>query len=197
MMMVNPQVPARTVKEFVAYARANPGQLSYSTSGAGSSMHLAAELFKSQSETFVLHVPYRGGGPAVGDLIAGHVQLSFATVLEAIGHVKSGRVRTLAVTGDKRVAALPDVPTLSEAGLPGFNSISWIGLLAPAGTPKDVVEKISADLRELLAADEVRQKLTDLGATPGNTTPAQFQTLIDNDRKRYATLIKDKHISAE
>ena len=197
MMMVNPQVPAKTVKEFVAYAKANPGKLSYSTAGAGSSMHLAAELFKSQSETFVLHVPYRGGGPAVGDLIAGHVQLSFATVLEAIGHVKSGRVRTLAVTGDKRVQALPDVPTLAEAGLPGFNSISWIGLLAPAGTPKEVVDKISADLRELLASDEVKQKLTELGATPGNTTPAQFQQLIDNDNKRYAKLIKDKRITAE
>jgi tripartite-type tricarboxylate transporter receptor subunit TctC len=197
MMMVNPQVPAKTVKEFIAYAKAHPGQMSYSTSGAGGAMHLAAELFKSQSGTFVLHVPYRGGGPAVADLIAGHVELCFATVLEAIGHVKSGRVRVLAVTGQRRVAALPDVPTLSEAGLPGFNSISWIGLLAPAGTPKEVVEKISADLREVLATDDVKQRLTDLGALPAGNTPAQFQQLIDTDRKRYAELIKAKDITAE
>jgi tripartite-type tricarboxylate transporter receptor subunit TctC len=197
MMMVNPNVPAKTVKEFIAYAKANPGKLSYSTSGAGGSMHLAAELFKSQSETFVLHVPYRGGGPAVGDLIAGHVQLSFATVLEAIGHVKSGRVRVLAVTGSQRVSALPDVPTLAEAGLPGFNSISWIGLLAPGGTPRDVVDKISADVREVLATDEVKTKLIELGAAPAGSTPAQFQALISSDSKRYAKLIKDKNITAE
>jgi tripartite-type tricarboxylate transporter receptor subunit TctC len=197
MMMVNAQVPAKTVKEFIAYAKERPGKLSYSSSGAGGAMHLAAELFKAQSGTFVLHVPYRGGGPAVGDLIAGHVDVTFATVLEAIGHVKSGRVRVLAVTGDKRVSALPDVPTLSEAGLPGFNSISWIGLLAPAGTPNDVVEKISADLRGVLAADDVKQKLVELGAIPAGNTPAQFEKLIDKDRKRYAQLIKDKNITAE
>ncbi|HEY4065624.1 MAG TPA: tripartite tricarboxylate transporter substrate binding protein [Burkholderiaceae bacterium] len=197
MMMVNAQLPVKTPQEFIAYAKAHPGQLSYSTSGAGSSMHLAAELFKAQSGTFILHVPYRGGGPAVADLIAGHVELSFATVLEAIGQVKSGRIRALAVTSDKRVSAIPDVPTLAEAGLPGFNSISWIGLLAPAGTPKEIVDKISSDLRAVLTDPDVKQKLTELGAIPAGTTPAQFQLLIDNDRKRYAQLIRDKHITAE
>ena len=197
MMMVNAQLPVKTAKEFIAYAQANPGKLSYSTSGAGSSMHLAAELFKAQTNTFILHVPYRGGGPAVADLIAGHVELTFATVLEAIGQVKSGRIHALAVTSEKRVSALPDVPTLSEPGLPGFNSISWIGLLAPAGTPKEIVEKISADMRAVLTDPEVKQKLTELGAIPAGTTPAQFQQLIDNDRKRYEQLIKDKHITAE
>jgi tripartite-type tricarboxylate transporter receptor subunit TctC len=197
MMMVNAQLPVKTAQEFIAYAKANPGKLSYSTSGAGSSMHLAAELFKAQSGTFILHVPYRGGGPAVADLIAGHVELSFATVLEALGQVKSGRIRALAVTSDKRVSALPDTPTLSEAGLPGFNSISWIGLLAPAGTPPVIVDKISADLRAVLTDPEVKQKFTELGAITANTTPAQFQQLIDKDRKRYAQLILDKHITAE
>jgi tripartite-type tricarboxylate transporter receptor subunit TctC len=197
MMMVNAQLPVKTPQEFIAYAKANPGKLSYSTSGAGSSMHLAAELFKAQTGTFVLHVPYRGGGPAVADLIAGHVELSFATVLEAYGQVKSGRIRALAVTSDKRVAALPDVPTLAEAGLPGYNSISWIGLLAPAGTPSALVDKISADLHAVMVDAEVKQKFTELGAIPAGTTPAQFQQLIDNDRKRYAQLIKDKHITVE
>ncbi len=196
-MLINPQVPAKTVKEFVAYAKTQPGKLSYSTSGAGSAMHLAAEMFKNGSGTFVLHVPYRGGGPAMADLIAGHVQLAFATVLEASGHIKSGSLRALAVTGDKRVSALPDVPTLSESALPGFNSISWIGLLAPAGTPKDLVEKMSADVREVLAAPDTKQKLIDLGAIPAGNTPAQFQQLIESDRKRYAQVIKDKSISLD
>jgi tripartite-type tricarboxylate transporter receptor subunit TctC len=131
-MMVNPQVPAKTVKDFIAYAKSKPGQLSYSSSGAGGGPHLAAEMFKDSTGSFIVHVPYRGGGPAVSDLIAGHVQLSFMTVFEASGHIKAGKLRALAVTSDKRVPALPDVPTLSEAGVPGFNSISWIGLLAPA-----------------------------------------------------------------
>jgi tripartite-type tricarboxylate transporter receptor subunit TctC len=196
-MLVNPEVPAKTVKEFIAYAKSQPGKLSYSTSGAGSSMHLAAEMFKSGSDSVIVHVPYRGGGPAITDLIAGHVQLSFATVLESIGHIKSGRLRALAVTGDKRVSALPDVPTMSEAALPGYNSISWIGLVAPAATPKDIVDKISSDVREVLATDEVKAKLTDLGAIPAGDTPAQFQQLIANDRQRYQKVISEKNITAE
>ena len=133
----------------------------------------------------------------MADLIAGHVQLAFATVLESSGHIKSGTVRALAVTGDKRVPALPDVPTLAEAALPGFNSISWIGILAPAGTPKDTVDKISTDVREVLAADETQRKLTDLGALPKGSTPAQFQQLIANDRKRYTQIILDKKIGID
>ncbi len=196
-MLLNPQVPAKTAQDFIAYAKAQPGKLSYSSSGAGGSMHLAAEMFKSGTGTFVLHVPYRGGGPAIADLIAGHVQLTFATVLESSGHIKSGTLRALAVTGEKRVPALPDVPTLAEAALPGFNSISWIGILAPGGTPKDVVDKISADVREVLAAEDTQRKLTDLGALPKGTTPAQFQQLIANDRKRYAHIIQDKKIGLD
>jgi tripartite-type tricarboxylate transporter receptor subunit TctC len=196
-MMVNPAVPATTVKEFIALAKSQPGKLSYSSSGAGGAPHLAAEMFKEATGTFILHVPYRGGGPAIGDLLAGHVQLSFMTVLEASGHIKAGKLRALAVTGARRVPALPDVPTLAEAALPGFNSISWIGLLAPAGTPTDIVQKISADVREVLASDEVKLKLVELGAVPASNTPVQFQALIEADRKRYAQVIKDKNISVD
>jgi len=196
-MMVNPQVPVKTAKEFIALAKAQPGKLSYSTSGAGSGPHLAAEMFKESTGTFILHVPYRGGGPALTDLLAGHVQLSFLTVLEASGHIKAGRLRALAVTSEKRVAALPDVPTLAESVIPGFNSISWIGVLAPAATPKDLVDKISVDVREALAADDVRSKLTDLGAIPMGMTPAQFAALIDNDRKRYTKIIKERGITLD
>jgi tripartite-type tricarboxylate transporter receptor subunit TctC len=144
-----------------------------------------------------VHVPYRGGGPAVGDLLAGHVQLSFMTVLEASGNIKAGKLRALAVTSSKRVSALPDIPTLAESGLPGFNSISWIGLLAPAGTPREIVERISADVREVLASEEVKTRLTDLGAVPSATTPAQFTQLISNDRQRYTRIIRERGITAD
>lgn len=194
-MMVNPAVPAKTVKEFIALAKAQPGKLTYSSSGAGGGPHLAAEMFKDATGSFILHVPYRGGGPAIADLLAGHVQLSFMTVLEASGHIKAGKLRALAVTSDKRVPALADVPTLAEAALPGFNSISWIGLLAPAGTPREIVDKVSADVRELVAREDVREKLVQLGAVPAASTPAQFSALIDNDRKRYAQIIRERKIT--
>ena len=196
-MMVNAQVPAKTVEEFIALAKAKPDAMSYSTSGAGSSMHLAAEMFKSGSGTAVQHVPYRGGGPAVGDLLAGHVQLCFATVLESSGHLKSGKVRALAVTGKTRVSALPQVPTLAEGAIPGFDSISWVGLLAPAGTPREITDKISADIRQVLALDEVKARLAELGALPVGSTPDAFAKLIASDRKRYAQIIADKNIHVD
>ena len=196
-LMVNPAVPAKSVSEFIALAKSQPGKLSYSSSGAGGGPHLAAEMFKDATGTYILHVPYRGGGPAVADLLAGHVQLSFLTVFEASGHIKAGKLRALAVTSDKRVGALPDVPTLAEAALPGFNSISWIGLLAPAGTPKDVVEKISTDVRAVIAVEDVKSRFAGLGAVPTGSTPAEFAKLIDNDRKRYAQIIRDRKITAQ
>ena len=196
-MMVNPQVPAKTPREFIALAKSQPGKLSSSSSGAGGGPHLAAELFKESTGSYILHVPYRGGGPAVTDLLAGHVQLSFMTVLEASGHIKVGKLRALAVTSGKRVSALPDVPTLGETVLPGFNSISWIGLLAPAATPREIVEKISADVREVLASDDVKGRLTELGAIPAGTTPAQFGQLIADDRQRYARIIKERGITLD
>ncbi len=196
-MMVNPQVPARDAKEFIALAKAKPGQLSYSSSGAGGAPHLAAEMFKLATGSFIVHVPYRGGGPAVQDLIAGHVQLSFMTVLEASGHIKAGKLRALAVTSRQRVSALPDVPTLAESAVPGFDSISWIGLLAPAGTPKEIVEKIAGDVREVVAAEDVKGRLVELGAIPATNTPAQFAALIEKDRTRYAKIIAERGITAD
>lgn len=194
-MMVNAALPVKNAAEFIALAKSQPGSLSYSSSGAGGAPHLAAEMFKDATGTFILHVPYRGGGPAISDLLAGHVQLSFMTVLEASGHIKAGKLRALAVTSDKRVSSLPDVPALAEAVVPRFNSISWIGLLAPAGTPKDLVEKISSDVRELLATEEVKTRLIELGAIPAGNTPAQFTQLITTDRKRYADVIRERKIT--
>ena len=196
-MMVNPNVPAKTAKEFIALAKSQPGKLSYSSSGAGGAPHLAAEMFKDQTQTFILHVPYRGGGPALSDLLAGHVQLSFMTVLEASGHIKSGKLRALAVTGATRVGAFPEVPTLAETALPGFNSISWIGLLAPAGTPKDVIDKIGADVQAVVSDEAVKVRLLGLGAVPAANTPEQFAKLIAADRKRYAQIIRERKITVD
>ena len=196
-MMVNPAVPAKTAAEFIALAKAKPGQLSYSSSGAGGAPHLATEMFKDQTVAFILHVPYRGGGPAIADLLAGHVQLSFMTALEASGHIKAGKLRALAVTGDKRVSAFPDVPTLAEGTIPGFNAISWIGLLAPAGTPQDVQDKIAADVRAVLADEAVKARFVALGGVPRATSPAEFGKLIADDRARYAQIIRARKITIE
>jgi len=196
-LMVNPSVPAKTPAELIALAKAEPGQLSYSTSGAGSAPHLAGELFKDRAQVSILHVPYRGGGPAIADLLAGQVQISFLTVLEASGHIKAGRLRALAVTSDKRVAALPDVPTLAESGLPGFNAISWIGILAPAGTPPDLVERIAADVRAVLSDEAVKARFAALGGVPHAMSPQEFKKLIADDRARYGELIRSHNISVD
>ena len=196
-LLAGPAMTAKSAGEVIAAAKAKPGKVSYSSSGAGGAPHLTAALFEKETKTDLLHVPYKGGGPAIADLIAGHVDVSFATILESTGHIKSGRLRALAVTSAKRSPALPEVPTLAESGLPGFNTASWIGLLAPAGTPKDVIEKVSRDVREVMAMPEVREQFANQGATPVGSTPDAFSALIDTDRKRYAAIIRDRNITAE
>ena len=196
-MMVNPQVAAKTPAEFVALAKSQAGKLSYSSSGAGGAPHLVAEMFKDQTRSFIVHVPYRGGGPAIADLLAGHVDLSFMTALEASGHIKAGKLRALAVTSDRRLPALPDVPTLAEGALPGFNAISWIGLLAPAGTPQDIQEKIAADVRAVLADEAVKARFAALGGVPRATSPQDFGKLIAADKARYAEIIRSRSITTQ
>jgi tripartite-type tricarboxylate transporter receptor subunit TctC len=196
-MLVNANFPAKSAKEVIAMAKAQPGKLTYSSSGPGGSMHLAGALFESASGTELLHIPYKGGGPAIADLIAGHVDLSFATVLESSGHIKSGRLRALAATSNTRSPALPDVPTLAESVLPEFNTGSWIGILAPAGTPAAIIDKVARDVHEVVTSPDVRDQLIAQGATPVGGTPAEFKSLIDSDRVRYARIIKEKNISAE
>ncbi|WP_159912662.1 tripartite tricarboxylate transporter substrate binding protein [Pantoea sp. 18069] len=196
-MMINPTVAARTPAEFIALAKAQAGKLSYSSSGAGGAPHLVAEMFKDQTHSFIVHVPYRGGGPAIADLLAGHVDLSFMTALEASGHIKAGKLRALAVTSDKRLPALPEVPTLAEGALPGFNAISWIGLLAPAGTPQDIVEKIAADVRAVLADEAVKARFAALGGVPRATSPQDFGKLIAADKARYAEIIRSRKITTQ
>ena len=196
-MLTNANFPAKSAKEVIAMARSQPGKITYSSSGSGSAMHLAGALFESASGTEMLHIPYKGGGPAIADLIAGHVDLAFATILESSGHIKSGRLRALAATSTKRSPALPDVPTLAETVLPDFNTGSWIGILAPAGTPAAIVDRVARDVHEVVNSPEVRDQLIAQGATPLGGTPAEFKTLIESDRVRYAKIIKEKNISAE
>ena len=196
-LIVHPSVDARTAADLIALAGAKPESLTYGSAGNGSSTHLAASLFENTARVRLVHIPYKGGGPAMQDLIAGHVNLTFLTVLETIGHIKTGKVRALALTSSTRSAALPNVPTLAEAVLPGFNSGSWIGLLAPAATPKPVVDKISQDVRAIMSATEIRERFVGQGAIPVGSTAAQFQVLIDTDRERYAKIIAQKGISAE
>ena len=196
-MLAGPATQVKTPKEAIALAKSQPGKLTYSSSGPGGSMHLAGALFEKASGTDLLHVPYKGGGPAIADLIAGHVDFSFATILESYGHIKSGRLRAIAVTSDKRAPTMPDVPTLAESGLAGFNTGSWIGIVAPAGVPKDVVDKVARDVREVVNSAEVRQKLLDQGAVPVGGSPVEFTALIDADRKRYGQIIRDRNITAD
>jgi tripartite-type tricarboxylate transporter receptor subunit TctC len=196
-LMASPKLASNSVKELVAYARANPDKVTYASSGSGGSPHLTAELFQLLTGTRMTHIPYKGGGPAMIDLMAGHVDILFASVLEGSGHIKSGKLKGLAVTHARRNPALPDVPTIAEAGVKGGESGSWIALLAPAGTPAAIISKLNADIATVVADAEVRDKLIGQGAVPQSTTPAELQKLIDADRERYGKIIRDKGLKAE
>ena len=196
-LMASPSFAPNSVKELVALAKAKPEQVTYASSGLGGSPHLTAELFQLVTGTRLTHVPYKGGGPAMTDLMAGHVNLLFASVLEGSGHIKAGKLKGLAVTHRKRSPALPNVPTIAEAGAPGAESGSWIALLAPAGTPAAIIGKVAADVKEAVAAADVLEKLIAQGAVPQASTPAELQKLIDADRARYGKIIRDKGLKAE
>ena len=196
-LMASPKFAPNSVKELIAYAKANPDKVTYASSGSGGSPHLTAELFQLLTGTRMTHIPYKGGGPAAIDLMAGHVDILFASVLEGSGHIKAGKLKGLTVTHAKRNPALPDVPTISEAGVKGGESGSWIALLAPAGTPEPIIRKLNSDVREVVADAEVRDKLIGQGAVPQSTTPAELQKLIDADRERYGKIIREKNLKAE
>ena len=190
-------LPANNVRELVALAKASPDKYTYASSGNGGSPHLSGETFKIATGTSLLHVPYKGGGAAMTDLIAGNVHMMFASVLEFSGHVKAGKLKALAISSKQRVPALPDVPTLEEAGITGAESGSWLGLLAPAGTPPAIVDKVSRDLQQVLAMPEVQQQLLAQGAVAKGGTPADFAALIAADRKRYARIIIDNKLQLD
>jgi tripartite-type tricarboxylate transporter receptor subunit TctC len=179
------------VNDFIKYAKANPGKLNMASSGNGTSIHLAGELFKSKTGTFMAHIPYRGSGPALLDLAAGNMDVMFDNLPSAMQLIKGGKIKALAVTSAQRSAALPDVPTVEEAaGLKGFEASSWFGLLAPAGTPPDVVSRIQQEVAKSLATPAMKERLATLGAIPSGNTPAQFTALIDSEHKKWAEVVK-------
>lgn len=196
-LMASPAFPPNSVKELVAYAKGKPGAVTFASSGAGGSPHLTAEIFQAATGTRMTHVPYKGGGPAMIDLMSGQVNILFASVLEGSGHIKAGKLKGLAISHAKRNPALPEVPTLAEAGVKDAESGSWIALLAPAGTPSAVVEKANADVREAVSIPEIREKLIAQGAVPQASTPKELQALIDADLRRYGAIIRAQGLKAE
>ncbi|QHI99269.1 tripartite tricarboxylate transporter substrate binding protein [Xylophilus rhododendri] len=188
--VVNPNVKATTPKELIALAKAEPGKLTYASSGQGGSPHLTAEIFQQATGVKFTHVPYKGGGPAMADLMAGHVDMLFASILETSGYVKAGKLRALAVTSAQRSPAMPEVPTLAELGVNNAESGSWVALLGPAGLPAGLAEKIAADVHEIVGSADTRAALIAQGATPRGGTPAELQQTIAADKERYGKVIK-------
>ena len=196
-VLTHPSLPVKNVKELITLAKAQPGKLNYSSSGAGGSMHVAAELFQSMAQVKLIHVPYKGGGPAVVDLLAGQVPLSFATVLETSQHVKAGRLRALAVTSAKRAVAAPDIPTVAEAALPGYESISWLGVFAPAGTPREVIAVLNTEIVKILQQPDVKQRLLEQGGEPIGNTQEQFAVVLKSDIAKYAKIMRESGTKVE
>ena len=189
-LVLNPSVPANSVKELIAYGKANPGKLAFGSGSNGSAGHLAGELFKTETGVDMVHVPYKGGAPAMQDLLAGRTQLMFDNLANSMQQVKAGKLKALAVTTAKRSSLVPELPTMAEAGVPGFDISTWFGLMAPAGTPPDVVAKWNADLVKVLNSPDMREKMTAQGAEATPTTPAEFSAFIARELEKYARIVK-------
>ena len=195
-IVVHPVVPAKTLKEFVALAKRSPGQITYATPGAGSSAHLSGELLKKVAGIDIVAVPYKGGGQAVVDSLAGHVPVFFASVPVVITHVAAGRLKAIAVTTGKRAAAMPDVPTVAEAGYPGCQIDNWYGLVAPAGTPRAVIDRLNREVTVVLLTQDVVTRIRELGHDTATSTPEQFGALIRSENAKWAKVVKEVGVSA-
>ena len=189
-LVVHPSVPAKTVKDLVAHAQASGGRLNYASSGEGTTSHLAAELFKTLGNVQMAHVPYKGGGQAVIDLVAGHVQTGFVNILEALPQVNAGRLRGLAVSTSKRSPVAPQLPTVAEAGVGGYEVIQWSGVLGPAGMPRAITNKLNEQIARSLARPDMRQRMVDSGADPGGGSPEQFGTLIRSEISKWTKVVR-------
>jgi tripartite-type tricarboxylate transporter receptor subunit TctC len=189
-LVVNPGVPARDVREFIAYARANPGKLNFGSGSTGSAGHLAGELFRTMAGIEMTHVPYKGAAPAMNDLQGGQIQLMFDNLASSMGHVRAGRIRALAVTTAKRSALAPELPTIAESGLPGFDISTWFGIFVPSGTPHEVVDRLHAQFIRALAAPDVRERMLALGAEPVGNSPEEFSAYIRAEADKYARVVK-------
>ena len=195
--IVHPNLPARTLKELIALARAKPGALNFASSGTASTGHLAGELFKGMANVNLVHVPYKGGGPAIVDLVAGHVEVFVAIISTAVPQVKAGKARALAVTGTKRAAALPDVPTVAEAALKGYEATTWYGYVAPAATPRPILERLHKTTVTVLEMPDVKQALLDQGIEAAPSSPEQFAAYIKSETDKWTKLIKASGIKVD
>jgi tripartite-type tricarboxylate transporter receptor subunit TctC len=190
LLITHPSVPAKTLKELIALAKAQPGKLNYASAGNGAANHLAMELFKSMAALDITHVPYKGAPQAVTDVLAGHMNMMFNSIPPVLAHIKAERVRALGVGGAKRSPQLPDVPTISEAGVRGYEAITWFGMLAPAKTPKPVINRVQEAFAKVIATPELRAQLEAQGAEPGSGNPQEFGALIRREYDRYAKVVK-------
>jgi tripartite-type tricarboxylate transporter receptor subunit TctC len=196
-LVVNPQVPAKTLAEFIALAKKQPGKIQYASGGVGSFMHLGGELFKLSAGVDLLHVPFRGGGPAMTDVMGGHTNAAFATIPTSTPQVRAGKVRALAVGASKRQAALPDVPTADEAGLPGYHVSNWVGIVAPAGTPSAIVDKLNKEVAAIMQSPEMQKQLANQGLEFTAMTPAEFGTFMEKELAQWDRVVKEGGIKAE
>ena len=196
-LVVHPSLPVKSVKELIALARARPGQVTYASSGTGTSTHLSGELFKAMARIDIVHVPYKGGGPAVIDLIGGHVQMMFSTLPSVLQQVRAGKLRGLAVTGARRFPPAREFPTMIEAGLPGYEVSGWSGMFAPAGTPKEAVARIAGEIAKILRAPELKERFFVQGAEPVGNTPEEFSTFVRSEIAKRKKVVEFSGTRAE
>jgi tripartite-type tricarboxylate transporter receptor subunit TctC len=196
-LVVNPNVPAKNVKELVALARKTPGKLTFGSNGNGTGQHLIGAQFGMASGVDIVHVPYKGSGPLTIDLLGGQIDMSFDTVTPVLSHIRAGKLRALAVTTIQRSAALPDVPTLDESGLKGFDQGTWFGVLAPVATPKEVVTRLNTEVVNIVNSAEFKKRMEEIGAVPLGSSAAQMASQIKTDTERYAKLVKDAKVTAQ
>ncbi|MBV8537821.1 MAG: tripartite tricarboxylate transporter substrate binding protein [Alphaproteobacteria bacterium] len=196
-LSVNPKVPAKNVPELLALDKASPGTLNFASAGVGSFEHLAEALFKLQTHSNLVIVQYKGGGPALSDLLGGQIQAQIGSLIQTTTHIQSGELRALAVTGSKRISALPNVPTVAESGVPGFEAVNWWGVVAITGTPQPIVTKVHDDINAVATTPSMRQKLESIGAEPAPMTNAEFGDFIAKETVRWAQVVKEAHISLE
>ena len=197
LLLVHPAVPAQSLQQFIAYARSKPGELNFGSSGVGAGSHMAGEVFNAMTGVRMQHVPYKGGGQAMTELMGGQIQVSWNTVNAAAPHIKSGRVRALAVSGDARAAPIPDVPTFAEAGLPDYQETAWLGLFAPAGTPRPIIDKLSGEVSKMLRAPGMKESFEAQGLVPFISTPEQFADMLRKQTATLAPVVKAANIRME
>jgi len=197
LLVVHPSFPVNSVKELIEHARRNPGRINYGSSGNGTSVHLSMELFKSMTKTFMLHIPYKGSAPVVTDLLAGQIDVMFDNLPNVIGHVRAGKMKAIAVSTAQRSALAPEVPTVAEAGVPGYELSVWFGVLAPAGTPRDIIVRLNTEIVKILNAPDVKDRFAKQGVEVRTSTPEQFSEFLRAEVSRWAKVVQDANIKAD